>query len=126
MLGYCSESITEEDFDDQKNTSRAFPSVTETQKWQPLVELLSRKWFSRCWIKQESALASIALVQVGPHLFPWLDLCHAIQFFYSKGYLPKIPGLSAVWINAFTLGMWSRTGMPTKEDHGHRSHSLPC
>lgn len=111
MMGYCSEDIVKEDFDDEMNTARGFPSIKNTEKWEPLVKLLSRKWFTRCWIKQESALPSVALMQIGPHLFPWVDLCHAIRFLLYKGYSSKIPGL----VNVFTLCTWSLTSMLWQE-----------
>ncbi|OCK73896.1 HET-domain-containing protein, partial [Lepidopterella palustris CBS 459.81] len=42
-----------------------FPPINEFDKWEPLVKLLHRQWFSRCWIKQESALASRATIHIG-------------------------------------------------------------
>lgn len=110
-------------FDDEKNVTRGLPSIKETKEWEPLVQLLSRKWFFRCWVKQESTLASVALLQVGPHIFPWIDLCHAIQFFVYKGYpATKIPGFPLALNNTIDLTTWSRIEMPSKKENGHQGH----
>ncbi|KAF8853909.1 HET-domain-containing protein [Acephala macrosclerotiorum] len=103
-------AITYEEFDDKVNTARGFPSIDERDEWQSLARLLGRKWFSRCWIKQESALASQAVVLVGPHLFAWSDLCNATRFFGSKSYGGIHPGFSEVLRNVYDLCRTSRIG----------------
>jgi hypothetical protein len=56
-------------------------------------------------------------MQAGAHLFSWLDLCHAIDFFLWKGYFgSKIPGLSPVLMNVRALCKWSRTGLRLRRE----------
>ncbi|KAH8656698.1 heterokaryon incompatibility protein-domain-containing protein [Tricladium varicosporioides] len=52
-----------------------------TGKWQALMVLMQRDWFSRRWVVQEIALASKAKVYCGPDSIPWKEFAVAVELF---------------------------------------------
>jgi hypothetical protein len=60
-----SQHLVRETANDEKNKKRELPLFSEPEKWRPLLELLSRPWFGRAWVFQESAMASSAIAVVG-------------------------------------------------------------
>jgi Heterokaryon incompatibility protein (HET) len=100
-----------ERFDDVVNRARGFPSMEDPNEWDPVVCVLNRDWFSRYWIIQESALATMATIQVGLHSLEWLDLCVAIKFFAWKSYPGILKGFSKARANVFPLCGLSRIGL---------------
>lgn len=59
--------LLRETANDEKNKKRELPLFSESEKWRPLLELLSRPWFGRAWVFQESAMASFAIAVVGEY-----------------------------------------------------------
>ncbi|EON98792.1 putative ankyrin and het domain protein [Phaeoacremonium minimum UCRPA7] len=51
------------------------------EKWQCLLTLMQRRWFSRRWVVQEIALAKQATVYCGPDTIPWKDFAVAVELF---------------------------------------------
>ncbi|KAF4632697.1 hypothetical protein G7Y89_g5429 [Cudoniella acicularis] len=131
-FGWEPKTISHEEFSAEANKARGFPSM-EIQKdideWVALAGILKREWFSRCWIKQESAFASVAKIQVGTHVLDWSDLCLAIRFFANKRYaqvfgpqtlkrlhpelqnLQTFEGFDEVIRNVYALCVYSRISM---------------
>jgi hypothetical protein len=52
-----------------------------TGKWQALMMLMQRDWFSRRWIVQEITLASKARIYCGPDSLPWKKFAGAVELF---------------------------------------------
>ena len=104
------DKIPPERFDDERNCARGFPSKTELGEWMSLMNLFERKWFTRCWVFQESALATAATVQVGHYELDWADLCVASTFFSYKSYSSIVKGHSAALLHVFNLCSSSRIG----------------
>ena len=50
-------------------------------KWEALLQLMQRDWFSRRWVVQEIALARDATVFCGPDSIPWKDFAVAVELF---------------------------------------------
>ncbi|KAJ8131906.1 hypothetical protein O1611_g1718 [Lasiodiplodia mahajangana] len=52
-----------------------------TDKWQALMMLMQRDWFSRRWVVQEIALATKARLYCGPDSLPWKEFAVAVELF---------------------------------------------
>jgi hypothetical protein len=52
-----------------------------TGKWNSLMMLMQREWFSRRWVIQEIALASRAKLYCGPDSLPWKEFAVAVELF---------------------------------------------
>ncbi|KAI0869368.1 heterokaryon incompatibility protein-domain-containing protein [Hypoxylon argillaceum] len=52
-----------------------------TEKWQALMMLMQRDWFSRRWVVQEIALATKARLYCGPDSIPWKEFAVAVELF---------------------------------------------
>ncbi|KAI0099905.1 heterokaryon incompatibility protein-domain-containing protein [Nemania sp. FL0031] len=52
-----------------------------TEKWQALMMLMQRDWFSRRWVVQEIALATKARLYCGPDSIPWKEFAVAVKLF---------------------------------------------
>ncbi|XXH02239.1 hypothetical protein Hte_008607 [Hypoxylon texense] len=50
-------------------------------KWQALMVLMQRPWFSRRWMVQEISLARKAEIYCGPDKIPWDDFAVAVELF---------------------------------------------
>ncbi|KAL9112231.1 MAG: hypothetical protein Q9227_003349 [Pyrenula ochraceoflavens] len=64
-----------ENFDDVCSNNK------NAEKWQALVELMQRPWFSRRWVVQEIALANRATVYCGGDMIPWTSFAVAVELF---------------------------------------------
>ncbi|KAI1180331.1 heterokaryon incompatibility protein-domain-containing protein [Nemania sp. FL0916] len=51
------------------------------EKWQALMMLMERDWFSRRWVVQEIALATRAHIYCGPDSLPWKEFAVAVELF---------------------------------------------
>lgn len=62
-----------------------FDTVSENQenasKWQSLLLLMQRPWFSRRWVVQEVALARAATIYCGTDEIPWENFAVAVELF---------------------------------------------
>ncbi|KAG2129759.1 heterokaryon incompatibility protein-domain-containing protein [Suillus clintonianus] len=58
---------------------REMALTTHTSDWLCLGEFFYRSWFKRCWIIQETVLASIIEVYYGPTYIPWALLQNAAR-----------------------------------------------
>ena len=69
------------------NNLGEFERLIEDEKsvkdWNALLEVMTRKWFSRRWVIQEIALARQAIVHCGLTSVLWRDLASAINLFAS-------------------------------------------
>ncbi|KAI0882629.1 heterokaryon incompatibility protein-domain-containing protein [Annulohypoxylon maeteangense] len=54
---------------------------TYGNKWQALLALMQRSWFSRRWMVQEIALARKATIYCGPDEIPWDNFAVAVELF---------------------------------------------
>jgi hypothetical protein len=52
-----------------------------TEKWQSLLSLMQRSWFSRRWVVQEIALARKAVIYCGPDDIEWDNFAIAVELF---------------------------------------------
>jgi hypothetical protein len=52
-----------------------------TPKWDALLELMQRPWFSRRWVVQEIALAKRARIYCGKESIPWRKFAIAVELF---------------------------------------------
>ncbi|KAI4712549.1 hypothetical protein J4E89_002817 [Alternaria sp. Ai002NY15] len=50
-------------------------------KWQALMVLMQREWFSRRWVVQELSLANKAEIWCGPDSMPWKEFAVAVELF---------------------------------------------
>jgi hypothetical protein len=50
-------------------------------KWQALMVLMQREWFSRRWVVQEVSLANKADIWCGPDSMPWKEFAVAVELF---------------------------------------------
>lgn len=81
-------------------------SITHSRKyWTALCRLLSRNWFSRCWVLQEAILARDMQAMVGSATIPFTWIFRAANFAASlqDNYFP---GRNAVW-NTWIISRWS-------------------
>lgn len=62
-----------------------FDSISEKKenasKWQSLLILMQRPWFSRRWVVQEIALAKAATIYCGNDQIPWENFAVAVELF---------------------------------------------
>ncbi|KAI3390345.1 hypothetical protein diail_10012, partial [Diaporthe ilicicola] len=76
----------------------------------PLVELISRPWFTRKWVVQEVSLAREVRLHIGSGVqLPWVDLSSLVVKIQSMGSLPHIVRLSTSLedIGNFELGLFN-------------------
>jgi hypothetical protein len=52
-----------------------------SNKWQALMVLMQREWFSRRWVVQELSLANKADIWCGPDTMPWKEFAVAVELF---------------------------------------------
>ncbi|KAH7086804.1 heterokaryon incompatibility protein-domain-containing protein [Paraphoma chrysanthemicola] len=52
-----------------------------SSKWQALMVLMQREWFSRRWVVQELSLANKAEIWCGPDSIPWKEFAVAVELF---------------------------------------------
>lgn len=52
-----------------------------SKKWNAMLNVMKRPWFSRRWVVQEIALANDALIYCGKDTIPWKDFADAVQLF---------------------------------------------
>ncbi|KAH7076619.1 heterokaryon incompatibility protein-domain-containing protein [Paraphoma chrysanthemicola] len=52
-----------------------------SSKWQALMMLMQREWFSRRWVVQELSLANKAELWCGPDSMPWKEFAVAVELF---------------------------------------------
>ncbi|KAL1599606.1 hypothetical protein SLS60_007409 [Paraconiothyrium brasiliense] len=52
-----------------------------SNKWQALMVLMQREWFSRRWVVQELSLANKAEIWCGPDSMPWKEFAVAVELF---------------------------------------------
>jgi hypothetical protein len=52
-----------------------------SKKWQALMVLMQREWFSRRWVVQELSLANKAEIWCGPDSMPWKEFAVAVELF---------------------------------------------
>lgn len=52
-----------------------------TPKWNAMLHLMKRSWFSHRWVVQEIALANYATIYCGKETIPWKDFSDAVQLF---------------------------------------------
>jgi hypothetical protein len=52
-----------------------------SNKWQALMALMQREWFSRRWVVQELSLANKADIWCGPQNMPWKEFAVAVELF---------------------------------------------
>lgn len=74
-IGFINEIMKLENFD----------SISEKKenasKWQSLLLLMQRPWFSRRWVVQEIALARSATIYCGNDQIPWTNFAVAVELF---------------------------------------------
>lgn len=70
-----------EEINELKNFDRLCTDKQHAPKWQALLVLMQRAWFSRRWVVQEIALAQDATVYCGPDKISWRELAIAIELF---------------------------------------------
>lgn len=54
---------------------------TTAPKWEALIALMKRPWFSRRWVVQEVVLADQAMLQVGMDTITWQEFADAVLLF---------------------------------------------
>ncbi|KAI1197345.1 heterokaryon incompatibility protein-domain-containing protein [Nemania serpens] len=64
-----------------KNFDTLCSDKSYTEKWQALMMLMQRDWFSRRWVVQEIALATKACIYCGPDSIPWKEFAVAVELF---------------------------------------------
>ncbi|KAI1119903.1 heterokaryon incompatibility protein-domain-containing protein [Nemania abortiva] len=64
-----------------KNFDTICSNKRYTEKWQALMMLMQRDWFSRRWVVQEIALATKARLYCGPDSIPWKEFAVAVELF---------------------------------------------
>ncbi|OAG04197.1 HET-domain-containing protein [Paraphaeosphaeria sporulosa] len=64
-----------------KDFDRLCEQRDASEKWEALLELMQRPWFSRRWVVQEIALAQEATVYCGEHSIGWRDFAVAVELF---------------------------------------------
>jgi hypothetical protein len=52
-----------------------------SHKWNAILNVMKRSWFSRRWVVQEIALANDATIYCGKDTIPWKDFSDAVQLF---------------------------------------------
>ncbi|KAI9163865.1 Heterokaryon incompatibility protein [Paramyrothecium foliicola] len=81
-VGHESDSVLQEEFGRVQPTDTDYlrrmglDASTTWEDWFGLVRFFQRRWFRRAWTIQEVALAEMAVVRCGPHIFDWDDLWH--------------------------------------------------
>ncbi|RYP54282.1 hypothetical protein DL768_000856 [Monosporascus sp. mg162] len=75
-IDFIHEKITE-----LKNIDAICSDKRYTEKWQALMMLMQRDWFSRRWVVQEIALAIKAKIYCGPDSIPWKEFAVAVELF---------------------------------------------
>ncbi|KAF2117042.1 heterokaryon incompatibility protein-domain-containing protein [Lophiotrema nucula] len=58
-----------------------FASPGATEKWQALLEVMQRPWFSRRWVVQEITLARKAVIHCGQDTISWRKFSGAVELF---------------------------------------------
>ena len=115
--------IVRETPDDKKNEERGLPLFSQPEKWKPLLELLSRPWFGRAWVFQESSMASSAIAVVGNFKCDWADFEVAARFFAYKGYGGLVYGFAGLLEAASPL--WGSSRIATGQRNPARVPLLP-
>ncbi|KAI1108244.1 heterokaryon incompatibility protein-domain-containing protein [Nemania sp. NC0429] len=64
-----------------KNFDTLCSDKSYTEKWQALMMLMQREWFSRRWVVQEIALATKARIYCGPDSIAWKEFAVAVELF---------------------------------------------
>ena len=64
-----------------KNIDSICGNENYNEKWQALMMLMQKPWFSRRWVVQEISLASKATVYCGPDSIPWKEFAVAVELF---------------------------------------------
>ncbi|KAF2475605.1 HET-domain-containing protein [Lindgomyces ingoldianus] len=64
-----------------KNFDTITSDKSHSEKWQALMMLMQRDWFSRRWVVQEIALAQRARIYCGPDSIPWKEFAVAVELF---------------------------------------------
>ncbi|PSN69361.1 HET-domain-containing protein [Corynespora cassiicola Philippines] len=64
-----------------KNFDAVSSDKRYTEKWQALMMLMQRDWFSRRWVVQEIALAKRATIYCGPDSIPWKEFAVSVELF---------------------------------------------
>ena len=72
------ELILLQDFDKLCN------SQGTTEKWNCMLGVMKRGWFSRRWVVQEIALAKEATIYCGTQTIPWHEFADAVQLMVGK------------------------------------------
>ncbi|KAK7749917.1 hypothetical protein SLS53_000499 [Cytospora paraplurivora] len=85
-LGEDSEDSTKAiQFIDEIMRLEHFDSISENKenasRWQSLLSLMQRPWFSRRWVVQEIALARSATIYCGNDSIPWENFAVAVELF---------------------------------------------
>jgi hypothetical protein len=55
--------------------------TSNAPKWDALISLMNRPWFSRRWVVQEIVLAGQAMLQCGPEYIEWQEFADAVALF---------------------------------------------
>lgn len=72
--------------------STELEGALDRSSFDTLFELLTRRWFTRCWAIQEIALAKRATLYCGPNSIPWADFADTITLLQENlsRFLPPI------------------------------------
>jgi hypothetical protein len=126
-----------------KNFDKISSDKTYSAKWEALMILMQREWFSRRWVVQEIALAKKATVYCGPDSIPWKEFAVAVELFvevetvthrlsevmqrdekfhYVPGWFEHVSQLGASLLVQATGKVFRAHGTPMDDHHDDLKH----